>query len=134
MATLADTTTRSVQPPATWNDFSLDSFKGGTDKRAYPRRNFPAPLEISYINDLKRSDAQLVNHCEGGMCIKSKTAYTPGAILNVRLKRFRPNEPCAGLFEGLRSMALAEVKWCHEAMDNRRPCFNIGIKFSAPVY
>jgi hypothetical protein len=134
MATLADSKPRSVQPPVSWNDFSVDFYKDGIDKRAYPRRYFPAPLEIAYINKHKRFDAQLVNHCEGGMCIKSKTAYTPGAILNVRLKNFRPNEPCAGLFDGLRTMALAEVKWCHDASDNKLPCFNIGIKFPAPFY
>ena len=104
------------------------------DKRAYERRSYSVPIEISYISEGDKFSAQSVNHCEEGMCFESQVAFLIGDTLYVRVKDFHPHGPCVGLCEGLRSMTLAEVRWCHEVSDKVTPHYQVGIKFYASVY
>ena len=110
------------------------------DKRKNSRRSYPVPIEISYvnesyINEVEKLRAKLVNHCEDGMCFGCRVAFLKGQTLYVRVKDFHPHGPsCVGLCEGMRSMTLAEVKWCHEVSDKATSHYQIGIKFYAPVF
>jgi hypothetical protein len=107
---------------------------GRDEKRAYERRQYCVPIEISYINKGNGSSAQSLNHCEGGMCFESALPFHPGETVNIRVKEFHPHGPCKGLCEGLRSITLAEVKWCSEASITNVSHYRVGIQFYAPVY
>ena len=104
------------------------------EKRAYERRQYPVPIEISYINKVKSLSAQSLNHSEGGMCFESVFPFNPGETVNIRVKEFHPHGPCTGLCEGLRTITLAEVKWCSEAAITDVSHYRVGIQFYAPVY
>ena len=104
------------------------------EKRAYTRRHYTVPIEISYISKENKFGAQSLNHCEGGMCFESKPSFHPGETINIRVKDFHPHGPCIGLCEGLRSLALAEVRWCSETSQIDSPQYRVGVKFYAPVY
>lgn len=84
------------------------------EKRAYERRSYSAPIVFSYFNKEHCFDAQTINHGTEGMCFKSNLFLRPGATLCIRIKKFRPNGPCSGFCEGLRSITLTEVKWCND--------------------
>ncbi len=107
---------------------------GREEKRAYKRREYSVPIEISYINKGNGLSAQSLNHCEGGMSFESTLPFQPGSTLNIRVKEFHPHGPCTGLCEGLRSITLAEVKWCSEVTVADVPHYQVGIQFYAPVY
>ena len=107
---------------------------GIDEKRAYTRRNYPVPIDVSYISKERNLSAQSLNHCEGGMCFESTSFFYLGETLNIRVKDFHPHGPCTGLCEGLRSITLAEVKWCNEVPDSDTSHYRVGIKFYAPIY
>lgn len=108
--------------------------KDREEKRAFTRRNYQVPIEISYFRHGKISSAQSFNHCENGMCFESTSSFHPGVTLSVRVKDFHPHGPCIGLCEGLRSITLAEVKWCTEITFTDVSHYRVGIQFFAPVY
>jgi len=107
---------------------------GTEEKRAYTRQQYAVPIEISYINKENKFRGVSINHCENGMCIESKPSFHTGETINIRVKDFHPYGPCIGLCEGLRSITLAEVKWCSEVADADVSHYRVGIQFYAPVY
>lgn len=107
---------------------------GSEEKRAHARINYQVPIEISFVNKGEKLSAQSLNHCEDGICLESRFPFHPGETLNIRVKDFHPHGPCTGLCEGLRSITLAEVKWCHEVLDTESVKYMLGIHFYAPVY
>lgn len=108
--------------------------EGLSERRAFKRNNYQIPVEISFVRDGKISSAQSLNHCEGGMCLATNGAFHPGVSLSVRVKDFHPRGPCIGLCKGLRSITLAEVRWCTEIADPDVSQYRVGIQFFAPVY
>jgi hypothetical protein len=108
--------------------------KDRKEKRSFTRHNYQVPIEISYVGHGIISGAQSLNHCEGGMCFDSSTSFHPGVTLSVRVKEFHPHGTCIGLCEGLRSISLAEVKWCTEINDTHVSHYRVGIQFLAQVY
>lgn len=104
------------------------------EKRAHPRRQYPVPIEVSYISKGDCMRAQSLNHCESGMCFDSRLSFQPGEALNVRVLEFHPHGPCTGLCEGLRFITMAEVRWCCEVPGSDAPHYQVGIQFYAPVY
>lgn len=129
-----DSIGKSDRLQASLNCYSVGAKKTEGEKRAYPRRYFSVPLEISHINKENKSDGQLINHCEDGMCIRSKTKYNPGMSLVVRVKNFTSNELNIESCEGLRTINLVDVKWCQEILDTDKPYFKVGLQFHAPAY
>lgn len=116
------------------NLFPIDLNGNNREKRATPRKHLSLPLEISYINKQKRSDAQLINHCEGGMCIRSRNRYKPGMSLVVRVKCYQSNDADIDFCEGPRSINLVDVKWCKKIMEDEMLYFKVGLQLLAPVY
>ena len=108
--------------------------ESANERRAFERSDYQIPVEISFVRDGKISSAQSLNHCEGGMCLVSSSAFHPGASLRVRVKDFHPHGPCTGLCKGLRSITLAEVRWCTAIADPGASHYRVGIQFFAPVY
>ena len=119
---------------ASLNLFPIAPERKHREKRATPRQHLSLPLEVSYINKRQRSDAQLINHCEDGMCIRSRIKYKPGISLVVRVKCYRSNDADIDFCEGPRSINLADVKWSEEIMDDERPYFKVGLQLLAPAY
>ena len=104
------------------------------ERRAFERRNYQIPIEVSFVRGGRSSNAQSLNHSERGMCFESTSAYCPGATLTVRVKDFHPHGSCTGLCEGLRSITLAEVRWCTEIAEADDSPHRVGIQFFAPIY
>ena len=105
-----------------------------TDKRACKRRSYTAPLALSYFNKEHYFEAQTVNYCAGGMCFKSEVLLQPGATVYIRVKKFHSNGSCSGDCRGLRSVTLAEVKWCKDFLNESEPFYEIGAKYYEPEY
>jgi hypothetical protein len=108
--------------------------KSNIEKRVCERRNHTSRIAFSYFNQESTFDTQTLNHCLYGMCFKSSFPLHPGATLCIRVKKFDPNVSSTGLYEGLRSVTLAEVKWCSEVANEHTSQYVIGVKYFAPAY
>ena len=108
--------------------------KKNVEKRACERWNHNALIAVSYINQEPFFDIQTLNHSLDGMCFKSSFFLQPGAFLFIRAIKFNPNGSCKYSSEGLRSVTLAEVKWCSEVPGDQASQYVVGVKYFAPAY
>jgi hypothetical protein len=104
------------------------------DKRAFKRHSSNAPIVFSTFNTTDCHDAQTLNHCQDGMGLKSSLPLQLGKTICIRVKQFTPASPRSGQWDGLRSITLAEVKWCRETPPSNGFSYEIGVKYCAPVY
>jgi hypothetical protein len=108
--------------------------KTGEDKRAYKRHGYAADISFSYFNKEHWYNAETINLCIGGMCFKSNLRLQPEASVCNRLTKIHPDGSGPGFCEGLRSVALAEVKWCSEMPGVTALSYGVGVKYFNPVY
>jgi hypothetical protein len=104
------------------------------DKRAFKRQSSNASIVFSAFNTTECHDAQTLNHCQDGMGLKSALPLQLGRTIFIRVKRFTPASSNSGQWEGLRSISLAEVKWCRKLALPNDFSYEIGVKYCAPVY
>ena len=104
------------------------------EKRAYGRNSFNADVLFSYFNREHSYSAQIMNLGTSGMCFKSSIPLKPGATVCIYLKKIHPEASGTDFCEGLRSVTLADVKWCSEVPGDEVPHFEVGVKYFAPVY
>ena len=105
-----------------------------TDKRACARFRHTAAIEFSHFNQTHCYKAQILNHCDEGMCFKSDVSLKPGAAVFMKLKNVYLNGICKGLCRGLRSASLAEVKWYKEISNEIDHFYEIGVKYYPSEY
>ncbi len=108
--------------------------KTNAEKRTCERHSYTASIAFSYFNKESYFDAETLNHCTDGMCFRSSFFLQPGATVYIRVKKFHPNRSCSGLCDGLRSVTLAEVKWCDEELDADVFSYGVGVKYYEPDY
>jgi hypothetical protein len=108
--------------------------KTNAEKRACERHSYTAPIAFSYFNKEHCFEAQTLNHCAGGMFFKSNLLLQPGATVYIRVKKFHPNNSCTGLCHELRTVTLAEVKWCDEKIDTDVFSYGVGVKYYESDY
>ena len=104
------------------------------EKRACERHCYAADIAFSYFNKKNSYNAEILNLGMGGMCFKSNLSLQPGATVCIRLKKNNPNGTCSDYCEGLRSVALAEIKWCNELPGSEASYYGVGAKYFGPVY
>ena len=108
--------------------------KTNAEKRTCERHSYTASIAFSYFNKEHCFEVQTLNHCAEGMCFKSNLFLQPGATVYIRVKKFHPHNSCTGLCHGLRSVTLAEVKWCDEEPDANVFSYWVGVKYYEPDY
>ena len=104
------------------------------EKRAFERHSYAADIAFSYFNREPSYHAEIQNFGLGGMCFKSNLWLQPGATVYIRLIKTHPNGTCSGSCEGLRSVTLAEVKWCSELPGAKALPYGVGVKYFNPIY
>jgi hypothetical protein len=108
--------------------------KTPAEKRTYERCGCTALIAFSYFNKNQCFNVKTINHSEGGMSFKSSFFLQPGATVYIRAKKNLPNGSGTFVCEGLRSVTLAEVKWCSEELDADAFFYRVGAKYYEPVY
>jgi hypothetical protein len=108
--------------------------ESSTDKRACERRSYAAPAAFSYFNKEQFYEAQTINHCAGGLRFKSEVFLQPGATVFIKVKKLHPNDSGSDGCQGLRSVTLAEVKWCKAFTDETEPFYEVGARYYEPDY
>jgi PilZ domain len=108
--------------------------KSNAEKRACERHYCAADIAFSYFNKTHSYHAEILNVGLNGMCFKSNLRLQPGSTVCIRLTKPQRNGSCSGLCEGLRSVTLAEVKWCSELPRANALPYGVGVKYFNPVY
>ena len=104
------------------------------ESRASERQDYTTPIVFSYSNKKHLFNAQTLNHCAGGVGFKPNVFLQPGITLYIRVKELHLNGSYTGRCKGLRSVTLAEVKWCKEISDSDRFSDVLGTKHFQPDY
>ena len=104
------------------------------EKRAFERLSDVTPIVFSYFNKKSYFDAQILNYSAGGICFKSSFSVQPGTTLYIRVTKFYPNGSLTSDCVRLRSVTLAEVKWCSDILDANEPFYGIGVKYYQSEY
>jgi hypothetical protein len=104
------------------------------ERRAYERLSDITPIVFSYFNKKSYFDAQILNYCAGGICFKSSFSVQPGTTVCIRVTKFYSNGSLKSFCGGLRSVSLAEVKWCSDIRDANEPVYGIGVKYYESEY
>ena len=105
-----------------------------TEKRANKRYAYSAPIVFSGFNTKDSYNAQTLNYCMDGLGLKSTLPLRLGKTICIRVTHFKQDAPGSGEFDGLRSITLAEVKWCREIARPNDFTYEVGVKYCAPVY
>jgi len=108
--------------------------KTKAEKRAYSRNGVRADVLFSYFNKEPSYPAKIMNLGTGGMCINSCLFIKPGATVCIHLKKIHPEASNTDIYEGLRYVTLAEVKWCSEVPGDEVSHYEVGVKYFEPVY
>lgn len=105
-----------------------------TDNRADERCKHTAIIEFSLFNRDRFYVAQTMNHSDEGLCFKAEIPLKPGVTVLVKAENRHPNGACNGDCLGLRSLTLAQAKWCKEMLDESGPFYEIGAQYYLPEY
>lgn len=105
-----------------------------SEKRASERRACNALISFSHFNKILSYDAKILNYGAGGMCFQSSHFLRPGAVVCIRLKEGQSFASLEDNGNGLRSISLAEVKWCNEVPDTESITYGVGVKYQPPDY
>jgi hypothetical protein len=104
------------------------------EKRAFGRRTCNALITFSHFNQIYSYDAKILNYGDGGMCFQCSHFLKPGATVCIRLKENQPFGSLEDNGNGLRSISLAEVKWCNEVPGAESITYGVGVKYQPPDY
>ncbi len=105
-----------------------------TEKRFSGRSLHQGAITFSIFNQQNWVDAQSIDYCPDGLRFKSIRALHPGTTICIRAKPGERGSHPDCLDESLRSVTLAEVKWCREIDGPDTSLYEVGVHFFPPHY
>jgi hypothetical protein len=99
------------------------------NKRTDQRHNCEASYTCRCFNKDETFNGRMLNFSKSGMYFESGAFIKEGTTIYFNLINCSciPSDP--GHCEGLRSVSLAEVRWCQEMKNQDAPYFGIGVKY-----
>lgn len=76
--------------------------------------------------------ARVLNFSESGLYFESGHPLKPGTTILFRLEVSRCGASDSEGYDGLRTISLAEIRWCQGLLRNGESCFGIGAKYPIP--
>lgn len=104
------------------------------ERRACDRNRCTADIAFSYFNGKHYYEAQTLDLCSNGMSFNSNLFLKPGTTVYIRLLKVDSQCSDSGVCNGIRSVSLAEVKWCNELPGANESSCNVGVKYVEPDY
>ncbi|KPJ75591.1 MAG: hypothetical protein AMJ54_14485 [Deltaproteobacteria bacterium SG8_13] len=104
------------------------------EKRISERCSCGGSIRFGLFNREQTHGACVTDFSEQGLGIQSKLELKRGLYLLIRLDGIRPGKPDVFRKANLRSIGIAEVKWCRSVEDGSDTAFAAGIKFLLPGY
>jgi hypothetical protein len=95
------------------------------NKREYLRKNCLVPVRYTYEGQQQTHYARVVNYCDGGVCLKTRTPIPEGAKLNLSLEGYAPDGSYGNAFE----QHAAAVCWSKQLPERGLPVYEIGVRY-----
>jgi hypothetical protein len=105
-----------------------------SERRSNDRYRYVVPIVFSFFNKDQCFEAQIRNYCDVGMGFESNIPLKKGTTICIRVKNLHPHKANTHLSYGLRSVTLANVKWCDEELHYNSRHYAIGVQYYAPGY
>jgi hypothetical protein len=101
------------------------------DIRTCPRHAIDLTIVCAPFHSRSRSGThcQMRNYGLKGLYLESATPFQVGTVLLVRVASSPGQTFPAGIEEGFRTIALAEVKWSRPSMIEGQEVFGLGLKY-----
>jgi len=96
------------------------------DSTRYDQNAF---VSCCYFNSLNPCGGKLINYSKRGMCLETNGPFRERTTVMVRLNLESWAAIDPEIIEGLRTISIAEVKWCKEVFDDQNPHYEIGIQY-----
>ena len=105
------------------------------EKRACRRCEYIAPVTCAFFLSDNFYRGITMNHCEDGIYFESTFPIKPGASIYIRVENYSHEDFHNGICScrGIRSIGVAEVKWCKELTDIANSYYGIGLKYYQPL-
>jgi PAS domain S-box-containing protein len=99
------------------------------EKRDHQRFEYKLPVELSYQDPKTYHRAEMVNYCEGGMCIESEIPFQPGKNVYIRAVHYPAEIP----FFKPEADVNAAVRFCRKKNATNSHFHRIGVQFLQSV-
>ena len=107
----------------------FEKIYGHMNKRSDQRLNCEASIAFSFFGKGRTYEGRMLNFSKSGMYFESGKFIKGGTAIHSRLTNYSGLPSGPELCEGLRSISIAEVKWCREMKNKEATCFGIGVKY-----
>jgi hypothetical protein len=100
------------------------------EKRMYERYNCEALIKWSYFNQDRFFDAKILNFSRNGFYFETSYEIGPKATIFIRLETLFTKNMRLTEQERLRTVSIAEVRWCHELSKDNLSYYAVGVRHS----
>ena len=109
--------------------------EGHTERRADKRCCHQASVTCAYFNSDRFYHVGATNHSKDGISLFADLPLKPGASIYVRVDSYSPGDQLMGMggCRGMRTIGVAEVKWCKEIPGAYGSFYSIGLKYYEPA-
>ena len=105
------------------------------EKRACRRNTCNASITCSYFNSARRYSAKTTNHSKEGLHFELDFPLKPGASVYIRVENLSldASGSKSSRCSRLRSLSLAQVRWCKEIHGPAGNYYKVGLKYYIPA-
>jgi hypothetical protein len=100
-----------------------------TDQRIEKRYGCAALIKWTYFNQSGFFNGKVSNFSQSGAYFESTRDLRPGSTIFIRVQRCLSRDSNSIHEQHLRTVTLAEVKWCREIPEADGPYFGVGIHY-----
>ena len=105
-----------------------DKKLGTENRRKTERYKSEATIKWSYFNKDNFYDAKICNFSQDGVYFETSHRIKPGTTILIRLETLTSNNMKSAETVCLRTVSLADVKWCSESLIDGTNNFGIGVR------
>ena len=106
----------------------VNKILGTENRRREERYRGEARIKWSYFNKDSFYDAKINNFSQNGIYFETPHKIKPGATILIRLETFNSNDMKSDETLCLRTVSLADVKWCAESIIDGVRNFRVGVR------
>ena len=105
-----------------------DKKLGHENRRRAERYRSDARIKWSYFNKNRFYDAKISNFSQDGIYFETPHKIKPGTTILIRLETLTSNNMKSAETVFLRTVSLADVKWCSEASIDTANNYGVGVR------
>jgi hypothetical protein len=105
-----------------------DKKLGQENRRRAERYRSDARIKWSYFNKDRFYDAKVSNFSQDGINFETPHKIKPGTTILIRLETLTTNNMKSAETVFLRTVSLADVKWCSESSIDRANNYGVGAR------